>query len=249
MPARYKSITVGLVLLLLLIVAGWFIVRKYREPRPRIYMDFGLQLPEDYRLTGIDVSRYQDHIFWKEVAAMNHQDRRLSFVFIKATECNNSTDKNFARNWEEAGNAKLIRGAYHVFHPSVDVPSQVERYLSTVTLSAGDFVPVLDVELTENVPVPAIRDSVCKWLTIVETRLKVRPIIYSGAFFYNENLLGYFEDYPLWVAHYKAGKPAVKRDWHFWQFSDCGQANGIGCPVDFNVFSGDSLALRSLTLQ
>lgn len=249
MSARYKTLIIVLILLALLIGASLLILKKYREPKPKMYAGFGLKLPENYRLTGIDVSRYQDHIFWEEVAAMNNQDRRLSFVFVKATECNNSTDRNFERNWEEAGKVKLVRGAYHVFHPSVDVPSQAERYLSTITLKAGDFVPVLDVELTENVPPPAIRDSVCKWLTMVEARLKVRPIIYSGASFYNANLLGYFDDYPLWIAHYKTDKPAVNRGWHFWQFSDCGQVNGINCPVDFNVFCGDSLALHSLTLQ
>ena len=36
--------------------------------------------------------------------------------------------------------------------------------------------------------------------------------------------------------------------WHFWQHSDRGNVNGINEKVDFNVFNGDSLALRKLCI-
>jgi lysozyme len=35
-------------------------------------------------------------------------------------------------------------------------------------------------------------------------------------------------------------------DWHFWQHSDRGNVNGINERVDFNVFNGDSAALRRI---
>jgi lysozyme len=57
-----------------------------------------------------------------------------------------------------------------------------------------------------------------------------------------------FENYRFWIAHYHVGDLDMPGDekWHFWQHSDRGNVNGINEPVDFNVFNGDSAALRKL---
>ena len=57
----------------------------------------------------------------------------------------------------------------------------------------------------------------------------------------------YFDDYPLWVAHYlQPHQPRISRDWAFWQHSEQGHVNGIFSKVDFDVFNGDSTAFKAL---
>src|SRR5687767_6649948 len=50
------------------------------------YPSFGITLPGEYNLHGIDVSRHQKDIDWEAVSRMNHKDIGISFAFIKASE-------------------------------------------------------------------------------------------------------------------------------------------------------------------
>ena len=89
-----------------------------------------------------------------------------------------------------------------------------------------------------------------EWLNIVETNYNVKPIIYTNIDFYKQNLGSDFDDYPLWVAHYyQPRQPRIKRDWVFWQHNDNGRVNGVLSPVDFDVFSGDSVAFSQLLIK
>jgi lysozyme len=86
-----------------------------------------------------------------------------------------------------------------------------------------------------------------EWLDAAEAYYGVRPIIYTYIYFYEKKLDGYFDEYPLWVAHYlQPHQPRIKRQWTFWQHSEKGRVNGILSRVDFNVFNGDSAEFRLL---
>jgi lysozyme len=69
------------------------------EARRIRYAAFGIEMPLDYSIHGIDVSYYQETIDWPSVAAMNIDSIRLQFAFMKATEGLNLVDKKFKRNW------------------------------------------------------------------------------------------------------------------------------------------------------
>jgi lysozyme len=225
----------------------WWLYRKARFVR---YPEFGISIPEKYSIHGIDVSRYQEIIAWDAVKAMQVKDIKLGFVFIKATEGVGDRDPQFRRNWRNAKEAGMIRGAYHFFLPSRDGRMQAENFIKNVDLGPGDLPPVLDIEQTYRVPKQIIKKEVKEWLDIVEQNYNVRPIIYTNIDFYKLNLGSDFDDYPLWVAHYyQPRQPRIKRDWLFWQHNDNGRVNGILAPVDFNVFSGDSVAFRQLLVK
>jgi lysozyme len=54
----------------------------------------------------------------------------------------------------------------------------------------------------------------------------------------------------LWAAHYlEKDRPRIRRRWIFWQHSEKGRVNGIGMPVDFNVFNGDSADFENLLIK
>jgi lysozyme len=119
--------------------------------------------------------------------------------------------------------------------------------MKRVVLESGDLPPVLDIETTNGASSETIRREVKEWLDALEARYSVKPIIYTNVDFYNHFLKGYFDDYPLWVAHYlQPHKPRIKRDWVFWQHSERGRVNGISSKVDFNVFNGDTSEFRAL---
>lgn len=236
---------------MLLTAAALYGYIKYREYQVHFvrYSAFGIDIPVNYEIHGIDVSHHQDVIDWSEVKSMNIEDMRLGFAFIKATEGLINVDRMFKRNWYKAGEEGMTRGAYHFFLATKSGKKQADNFISQVTLEPGDLPPVLDVEQLYGVKPKDLKARVKEWLTTIETYYKVKPIIYTNVDFYNHYLGEEFDEYPLWVAHYlQPEKPRINRVWTFWQHSETGRVNGIINKVDFNVFNGDSLAFRQLLL-
>jgi lysozyme len=212
----------GLVLLLCLLggvgYGGWWL---YRNRFP---------------VKGIDVSRYQGKIDWKAVRASG-----IQFAFIKATESNTLVDPYFKVNWEGAGEAKIARGAYHFFRPSVDGISQAEQFLKLVKLSRTDLPPVLDLEVDEGMAANVIYNRVRDWVKVVEKGTGRKPIIYTLPHFARSYLEGGLVDCPLWVVDlglFGPGKCGKWPTWTFWQQSHHGRVAGIEGEVDLDVFNG-----------
>ena len=115
---------------------------------------------------------------------------------------------------------------------------QANHYIETVRLQKGDFAPVIDIEELFEATPEQCRKEAMACAKKLETYYGIKPIIYSYSNFYKNNLEGYFDQYPLCIAHYKEfGKPNINRDWAIWQYSEKGHVNGIGSYVDFNVFN------------
>lgn len=213
------------------------------------YQEFGIDIPVNYKIHGIDVSKFQKEINWQAVKQMRVQKIRISFAFIKATEGITRQDPSFKDNWEKAGKAGIIRGAYHFFYATRNPIRQAINFNNVVTLQSGDLPPVLDIETTNNLPASVIRSTAKIWLEEMERVYKVKPIIYTNIHFYETYLGDEFDGYPLWIAHYyQKERPRSVRNWKFWQHSDIGRVNGIRTTVDFNVFKGDSTDLAKLCL-
>lgn len=234
------------------VVAGFCILISYNrlhQHRGQLvrYPEFGISIPESYSIHGIDVSKFQEQIAWEEVQTMKVKNIQLGFTFIKATEGIGNTDPQFKRNWKNAKESGMIRGAYHFFIGSKDGRMQAENFIDKVALQPGDLPPVLDAEQLNGNSPEEFRKEAKEWLDIVSNYYRVTPIIYTNVDFYKKNLGEAFNNYPLWVAHYyERDQPRIERDWLFWQHSDEGRVNGIMSKVDFNVFNGDSAAFKLL---
>lgn len=220
------------------------------EAPPRIFFNsFGIHIPPNYEIHGIDVSKYQGVIHWELVKNMKDGGIKLGFVFIKATEGKDQTDRRFERNWENAKKAGITRGAYHFFNPYRSGTEQADHFISRVKLENGDLPPVLDVETQGTIPTDQLRQRVKAFLEKLEQHYQIKPIIYTSVKFYEDRLGRDFDDYPLWVAHYlQFDEPRINRNWLIWQHAEKGQVNGIKGNVDFNVFNGDSLTFKSLLI-
>ena len=117
-----------------------------------------------------------------------------------------------------------------------------------------DLPPVIDVEATDGQGAAAVEAAVGRWIDRVESQLGVRPIIYTGKYFWQDNLNNSrrFADYPLWHAQYTgAACPNIADGWArwtLWQYSSSGRVAGIGGDVDVNRFNGDEAALAELVV-
>lgn len=260
-PIQWKIAFVGLLLILLSpfyygyilkgFVGTWRWVKDWgQDPNYRTYESFNIKIPKKYTIHGIDVSYYQGKINWQKVKSMKEDDVSIRFAFIKATEGILQVDPYFQRNWREAPKVGIACGAYHFFRPKRDGKTQAKFFLQVVNIEKGDLPPVVDIETLDGVSPLRMRLELSDFLTYVEMKTKVRPIIYTGLKFYEDNLEGKLDGYPLWIAHYYQPKLRLdKSRWKFWQHSDKAKINGIGHVVDFNAFNGDSTALAEMLVK
>ena len=207
--------------------------------------------------SGIDVSHHNGSLNWKAIAHAG-----VAFAFAKATEGTTYSDSLFPANWRGMQDAGIVRGAYHFFHPASPPEEQADFFLKNVgELSAGDLPPVLDVE--ETIPLDewgkiaaAQRGPLLlRWLTRVEDRLGIPPVIYTRRNWVATVLPnpGPLSKYPLWVAAYtNAPKPPLPNGWStwtFWQYSEQGVLRGINGSFDLDRFNGSAQDLAAFCKQ
>lgn len=172
----------------------------------------------------------------KDLQAARHT-RPVKFVFIKATEGAAMRDPKFKTLWAEAGEHDIKRGAYHFFRSSKDGAVQARNFIATVgDLRHSDLPPVLDIEtIHRGCSHKALNERALVWLKNVEEHYRRTPIVYTSDDFAKNVLSKEITDnYPIWIAHYKAERP-VFQDWEYWQFTDKALVYGIQEPVDLNV--------------
>lgn len=197
-------------------------------------------------LPGIDVSYYQGNIDWNAVAADG-----VVFALIRVSHSLQFFDPEFDANWEGARAAGVHAGVYQYFEPDEDPIAQADLLLDSMgPLMPGDLPPVIDVESTAGQSPAAIANAVQAWVEHVEAALGVKPIIYTGPYFWQDNVgSDAFEDYPLWIAHYGTNCPLTPTPWAKWnfhQYTDSGSTAGIAGNVDQNVFNGSLDELLAL---
>lgn len=217
-----------------------FFIRPYSYRWKPCYGNkgYGVCLPVNYEVHGIDVSHHQGEIDWAEVKATERQEHPIRFVFMKATEGGDYKDRRFADNFRRAGEVGLVRGAYHFYNPNTDPIRQADFFISQVKLKKGDLAPVLDIERKPKNKAQ-LQADLLKFLNRIELHYGVKPIIYTS-YKYRTRYLDApeFDRYPFWIAHYYVDTLSYGGPWHFWQHTDYGTVPGIEQSVDLNVFNG-----------
>jgi lysozyme len=233
----------------------YFSVRPYayRWRACNGYRDYGVCIPSNYAMHGIDISHHQGDIDWRRLATARQSVTPLSFVFLKATEGGDHADTAFAANFDSAKQAGFVRGAYHFYIPSTDALKQADFFINTVRLDSGDLAPVLDVELpgkSGKGRKEELARGVKQWLDRVEAHYGVKPILYTSYKFKTRYLNDtIFDAYPYWIAHYYVDSVQYRGRWHFWQHTDRGRVPGIDEDVDLNIFNGTAEEMDALRIQ
>ncbi len=144
----------------------------------------------------------------------------------------------------------ILRGAYQFFRPGQNATAQANFMVQKVggMLKSGDMPCMIDVEASDGQSASTIASKIKTWLSIVQKGTGKKPIIYTGAYFWEGSVKSTaFGSYPLWIAAYGPSCPSVPNgwsNWTIWQYCD-GQTkyctNGSG--FDRDVFNGSSSAL------
>jgi GH25 family lysozyme M1 (1,4-beta-N-acetylmuramidase) len=199
---------------------------------------------------GVDVSKYQADIDWAAAA-----DDGVKFAIVRVSDGLTYHDEYFDQNWAGTKAAGIIRGTYQFFRSDEDPVAQADLLVDTMgALEPGDLPPVIDVESTDGVGNAARVTKIRQWLDRVEERTGARGIIYTGGYFWQDNVgSDQFASYPLWHAGYTGGNcPSTIADqwsdWTFWQFTSSGRTAGISGNVDQNRFNGSLDQLLDLTV-
>ncbi|MBQ7691523.1 MAG: hypothetical protein IJT30_10105 [Muribaculaceae bacterium] len=183
---------------------------------------------------GIDVSDHQRTIDWDAVA----RDKRVQFVYIKATEGATYTSRVYRYNLEHARRAGIKVGSYHFLRTGSRIRDQFDNFSRVVKKHEQDLLPLIDVEVRQGWTNQQVRDSVKLFADLCEQHYGVRPMIYTSAHFFNHILGRAFADYPLFIARYAANEPVLDcGSWILWQYSEKGSISGIDTPVDLSCFN------------
>lgn len=189
---------------------------------------------------GIDVSHYQGVIDWERVKTSGQHP--VEFAYIKASQGITIQDDCYQRNITEARRAGILVGSYHYFSSGGTGIEQCDYFMETIKDFPQDLVPVVDVEECPRSWGPmALCRNLRDFLLRMEQVYGIRPIIYSGIFFYNNYLAHEFRDYTLFIARYADEAPitADGADWVIWQFSERGRIDGIRHKVDLDCINGN----------
>lgn len=192
---------------------------------------------------GIDISHYQGNVFWETVG----ENSRMAYVYIKATEGGDRIDEKYAENIILAHKYGLKVGSYHFYRPKTDQLVQADNFLAQCRPGDQDLIPMIDIETKSGLATEEFRDSLTKFLFIIENHIKQKPLIYTGANFYDHYLQGMLNDYKIMIAQYTEREPVLadERDITLWQYTGKGHINGINGYVDKSRFMGKH-ALREL---
>ncbi len=184
---------------------------------------------------GIDLSHYQGTVFWETVGKS-----KMAYVYLKATEGGSRIDDKYKQNIDLAHNYGLKVGSYHFYRPKVDQEEQLRNFMAQCRPGDQDLLPMIDVETRSGMPREEFRDSLAKFLNLVEEAYRQRPLVYTGTNFYNSNLQGLLDDYKLMIAQYSTREPVLTdgKEYLLWQYSAKGRLDGINGFVDKSRFMG-----------
>ncbi len=199
---------------------------------------------------GIDVSYYQGNIDWARV-----KNDGVKYAFIRVSDGLGTIDTKFETYWAQSRANGIIHGAYQYFRPNQDPIAQADLFLEKLgnTIADDDLPPVIDIEAAGGLAPAQVAAKAKQWIDHVEAALGVKPIIYTGFYFWRDQVgaPAYGSQHPLWHAQYtSAACPNISEPWtkwSFWQFTSSGTVDGIAGNVDVNRFDGTMAELTALT--
>lgn len=198
---------------------------------------------------GIDLSRYQENVVWQELFTHGDSDpdyrlsgdtlvkvRPVEFVIIKATEGGDHADRLFRTHYDNALRHNVHKGFYHFYNTTASATANARNYITNVSLQKHDLPPILDIE-KDGIP----RDSIQKWLDIVEKHFGRKPMIYTNEKYYKMYVEGSkLKRYPLWYSRF--GRRDIDRGAAILQFTDKGRIEGVkNHAVDINILRDNRL--------
>ncbi|MBU3200990.1 peptidoglycan-binding protein [Clostridium estertheticum] len=178
----------------------------------------------------MDISSYEANVDFEKV-----KNSGIEIVYIKATEGLTYTNPLLKSQYDGAKAAGLKIGFYHYLRAN-DPILEAKFFLSVIEGLSSDCKHAIDVEeVSLGQTIAKTSSNIMQFANyIISTNNEV--CLYTGDYFYANNLNSSVKDIPLWVAHYGVTKPDAVNYIGF-QYSESGRIDGINGSVDLNEFS------------
>lgn len=189
-------------------------------------------------MKGIDVSSNNGSIDFNQVKALG-----VEVVYIKATQGTSYINPYLAEQYEGAEANGFKIGFYHYLghnNPALEA----QHFLSATDGLTADCKYVIDVEGEWTMSEASVATSEFADYLISQGK---EVCIYTGDYFYRDNLDSTVKDLPLWVANY--GGTILANCYVGLQYSDKGQLSGINGNVDLNEFDAGILISQTKTIE
>ena len=184
---------------------------------------------------GIDVSKYQGNIAWKQV-----KDSGIEFAIIKAggSDAGFYTDPTYEANYKNAKAVGMPVGAYYIVGPycvsKEDGIADAKRFLKMLEGKTFEYPVYIDLELTSPATKSGTTDAVLAFCRTMEQAGYFCGVYASDISGFKDRLdLSRLKSRALWVASYDS-KPAYVESYGIWQKSDKGKVPGIVGDVDLD---------------
>ncbi len=254
---KYFLVPIGIFIILLCITFGIMYVVNPNKVKRLLYFTISrggvyVNRLRGYPYTkskydGIDVSKHNGIIKWEEVV----KNKKIKFVYIKATEGSGHIDCLYRRNVRQAKKAGLKIGSYHFFTSQSAATTQFLYFSKVAKKNKQDLIPMLDIEeagINGKWNGKQLQDSVWVFMKLAKKHYGKYPIIYSNESFYNKELGHGFNHLFLFIANYQR-RPRLEGhgECNIWQYSERGHLSGIGEFVDLSCLQNGT-AVKDLML-
>lgn len=191
-------------------------------------------------LRGIDLSH------WNTVTNYDAVAKNNSFVILKASEGNSSSDTTYQPRYHafHARNVKV--GAYH-FARGTSGASEVTNFLHAIRGTRPSII-ALDIEVV----FPNTVDWCARFMSTVLTETGITPHLYINPSYLKRYVWDKIANkYPLWLAAYRPSIPKDIAPWDhvsIWQYTSTGKQPGVTGNVDCDtMYIKDETVARTTT--
>ena len=184
---------------------------------------------------GIDISKYQGNIAWKQV-----KDSGIEFAIIKAggSDAGFYTDPTYEANYKNAKAVGMPLGAYYIVGSGCvskeDGMADAKRFLKMLEGKTFEYPVYIDLETTSPATKSGTTDAVLAFCQTMEAAGYFCGIYASDISGFKDRLeLSRLKTRALWVASY-GSMPKYVSSYGIWQKSSTGRVPGIVGNVDLD---------------
>ncbi len=182
---------------------------------------------------GIDVSSFQENIFWNEAA-----NSGIQFAMIRATYGTSGIDKRFHNNIIGIGQTNIAPGAYHYCYAvnTDEAIAEANHFLDVVSPYKFYYPLALDIEEVSisELGKEKVTDIILAFTNTLREK-KYYPIVYLNLSWVKNFVdLDRISDLDIWLADW-SGNLSYNKNVTIWQHSQDGEISGITGGVDLNT--------------
>lgn len=189
----------------------------------------------EVKAKGIDTSKYQGSIDWKQV-----KDSGIDFAILRVGSWDNDgpyVDPTFEENYKNATAEGIKVGAYfYTYAENEDEQNrELELFLNALSGKNFEYPVFVDVEANclTKLDKATVSNLIKREMDILDQK-GYTPGWYSYTNYINSYIdRTILKDYPLWIADYR-GYVGYTGDYVMWQYASDGTVPGISEDVDMN---------------